>query len=136
MSRTRSASRVFNLALTMAAPRYFTSIAGRSSASSASLLNGGSGFLAVGRSASIAGPGGDFQVRALTAFIATPVRFKSTATEKEASGDEKTVKEREENKAAGVGGDEKGIVSYWGVPHRKLVKADGTEWKWNCFMVK
>uniref|UniRef100_A0ABL6VH92 Ubiquinol oxidase n=1 Tax=Cannabis sativa TaxID=3483 RepID=A0ABL6VH92_CANSA len=29
--------------------------------------------------------------------------------------------------------DEKGIVSYWGVPPSRLTKEDGTEWKWSCF---
>ncbi|XP_062120600.1 ubiquinol oxidase 2, mitochondrial-like [Humulus lupulus] len=29
--------------------------------------------------------------------------------------------------------DEKGIVSYWGVPPSRLTKEDGTEWKWTCF---
>ncbi|CAN0880190.1 Ubiquinol oxidase 1a, mitochondrial [Linum grandiflorum] len=34
----------------------------------------------------------------------------------------------------GNGNGEKGIVSYWEIPTRKIVKADGTEWKWNSFM--
>ncbi|KAJ7943954.1 Ubiquinol oxidase [Quillaja saponaria] len=29
--------------------------------------------------------------------------------------------------------NEKGIVSYWGVPPSRITKEDGTEWKWNCF---
>lgn len=27
----------------------------------------------------------------------------------------------------------KDITSYWGIPPTKLVKEDGTEWKWSCF---
>lgn len=29
----------------------------------------------------------------------------------------------------------KDITSYWGIPPTKLVKEDGTEWKWSCFKV-
>ncbi|KAK4752278.1 hypothetical protein SAY87_021076 [Trapa incisa] len=35
--------------------------------------------------------------------------------------------------SAGAGGEDKGVVSYWGVPPSKVTKEDGTEWKWNCF---
>ncbi|PKI35814.1 hypothetical protein CRG98_043785, partial [Punica granatum] len=35
--------------------------------------------------------------------------------------------------SAGAGGEEKGIVSYWGVSPAKVAKEDGTEWKWHCF---
>ncbi|CAL1386676.1 unnamed protein product [Linum trigynum] len=34
----------------------------------------------------------------------------------------------------GDGDEEKGIVSYWDIPTRKIRKEDGTEWKWNSFM--
>ncbi|KAK1304065.1 hypothetical protein QJS10_CPB11g00067 [Acorus calamus] len=42
----------------------------------------------------------------------------------------------EEEKPKAVGGDdpkEKAVASYWGIPPSKIAKADGTEWKWNCF---
>ena len=32
--------------------------------------------------------------------------------------------------------EKKEIVSYWGVPTGKVVKKDGTEWRWTCFRVK
>lgn len=32
-------------------------------------------------------------------------------------------------------GEEKAVASYWGVAPAKLLKEDGTEWKWNCFKV-
>lgn len=38
--------------------------------------------------------------------------------------------------SAGVNKDEKGIVSYWGVPPSRITKEDGTEWKWTCFRVR
>lgn len=37
--------------------------------------------------------------------------------------------------SAGSGGEEEGIVSYWGVPPSKVTKEDGTEWKWKSFRV-
>ncbi|OWM65019.1 hypothetical protein CDL15_Pgr028737 [Punica granatum] len=39
----------------------------------------------------------------------------------------------EEAGLAGAGGEEKGIVSYWGISPVKVTKEDGTEWKWNSF---
>lgn len=27
------------------------------------------------------------------------------------------------------------VSSYWGITRPKLLKEDGTEWPWNCFMV-
>ncbi|KAL8170540.1 hypothetical protein V2J09_022344 [Rumex salicifolius] len=128
MSRSRCASRAVNMMWTMAGPRYFSAVAGRSSASATNLLNGSSGFVN-------GGTGGDFQVRALAAFVKMPVRYKGTATVNGIPDVEKTMKERDEKAATGgVGGDGKRIQSYWGVVPRKLVKEDGTEWKWNCFM--
>ena len=32
--------------------------------------------------------------------------------------------------------DVNGILSYWGVPPRKITKEDGIEWRWSCFRVK
>ncbi|KAK9276220.1 hypothetical protein L1049_005751 [Liquidambar formosana] len=52
---------------------------------------------------------------------------------------EKEQKEAEKQpQTASAGGsvpgpDEKGIVSYWGVPPSKVAKEDGSEWRWNCF---
>lgn len=53
-----------------------------------------------------------------------------------AFGDHDDPKKRGENggvSAADVNKDEKGIVSYWGVPPSRITKEDGTEWKWSCF---
>lgn len=38
-------------------------------------------------------------------------------------------------RSAGAGGEDKGIVSYWGISPSKVTKEDGTEWKWSCFRV-
>lgn len=38
--------------------------------------------------------------------------------------------------AGGDGKDNKGIVSYWGVERAKITKEDGSEWRWNSFMVR
>ncbi|KAK4364773.1 hypothetical protein RND71_016131 [Anisodus tanguticus] len=50
--------------------------------------------------------------------------------QQEKDGDKKV-----ENGAAAnaSGGDEKSVVSYWGVSPSKVTKPDGSEWKWNCF---
>lgn len=44
-------------------------------------------------------------------------------------------REEEAAGSAGAGGEEKGVVSYWGVSPSKVSKEDGTEWKWSCFRV-
>lgn len=44
-------------------------------------------------------------------------------------------REEEASGSAGAGGEEKGIVSYWGVSPTKVSKEDGTEWTWSCFRV-
>jgi ubiquinol oxidase len=28
------------------------------------------------------------------------------------------------------------VSSYWGIARPKILKEDGTEWPWNCFMVR
>ncbi|KAJ0970894.1 hypothetical protein J5N97_018853 [Dioscorea zingiberensis] len=40
---------------------------------------------------------------------------------------------RQEESVTTPGGEKKEVVSYWGVAPAKLVKEDGTEWKWSCF---
>jgi ubiquinol oxidase len=32
--------------------------------------------------------------------------------------------------------EETEAASYWGVAPTRLVKEDGTEWKWSCFRVR
>lgn len=61
-----------------------------------------------------------------------PARMSSTAAEaaKEAAAPQQRQKPEA---AAPEGQDKKGIVSYWGIEPRKLVKEDGTEWTWFCF---
>ncbi|TVU15888.1 hypothetical protein EJB05_39431, partial [Eragrostis curvula] len=63
-----------------------------------------------------------------------PARMASTAAgaEQHAHGgtggsDKKT------EEATGSGQNKKAIVSYWGIEPPKLVKEDGTEWRWTCF---
>jgi len=64
-----------------------------------------------------------------------PARMSSTAVEaaKEAAAPEE---QRQKPEApAPEGQDKKAVVSYWGIQPRKLVKEDGTEWRWFCFRV-
>ena len=63
-----------------------------------------------------------------------PARMASTAAE--AAREDAGAKQhggtgkREE---AADGQSKKAIVSYWGIEAPKLVKEDGTEWRWFCF---
>ncbi|XP_039121047.1 ubiquinol oxidase 2, mitochondrial-like [Dioscorea cayenensis subsp. rotundata] len=40
---------------------------------------------------------------------------------------------QQEEPATTPGDERKEVVSYWGMAPLKLMKEDGTEWKWNCF---
>lgn len=65
-----------------------------------------------------------------------PARMASTAAEaaREDAGANKQHggTEKHEEEAAG-GLSKKAVVSYWGIDTPKLVKEDGTEWKWTSF---
>ncbi|XP_072963898.1 ubiquinol oxidase 2, mitochondrial-like [Typha angustifolia] len=80
----------------------------------------------------LVGPGGAGAARAPSVWLGLPIgSFRCIGTVPvESIG-------REESRAAGdaAGGkkDEKAVVSYWGVEPPKLVREDGTEWKWSCF---
>lgn len=43
---------------------------------------------------------------------------------------------RQQKEGAVGGGNRKEVVSYWGVQPRKLMKEDGSEWKWKSFTVR
>lgn len=63
-----------------------------------------------------------------------PARMSSTAAE--AAKEAAAPQQRQKPEAAAPEGQNKqGIVSYWGIEPRKLVKEDGTEWTWFCFRV-
>ncbi|CAN1143982.1 Ubiquinol oxidase 1a, mitochondrial [Linum perenne] len=64
-----------------------------------------------------------------------------TLGEQEQREEKKHQQQQQQEVGSGGGGDgngnrddEKGIVSYWDIPLRKIQKADGSEWKWNSFM--
>ncbi|KAL5550800.1 hypothetical protein UlMin_000977 [Ulmus minor] len=63
------------------------------------------------------------------------LRSRSTLALGEKDGDEQ--KKQTKSGAVSDGGhsnkDEKGIISYWGVPPSRIIKEDGTDWKWSCF---
>ena len=70
-------------------------------------------------------------------FRLFPARMASTTAAKPAVGGEE---ESEPSKPAAESSDaspseRKAIASYWGINPNKIVKEDGTEWKWSCFMV-
>ena len=69
-----------------------------------------------------------------------PARMASTAAE--AAREDAGAKQHgssgggtEKQEEAAGGQSKKAIVSYWGIEPPKLVKADGTEWRWPCFRV-
>ncbi|XP_010278800.1 PREDICTED: ubiquinol oxidase 2, mitochondrial-like [Nelumbo nucifera] len=73
-------------------------------------------------------------VRTSVAWVRFPVlgvRNESTLAFKE----EEQEKNVESVSAGGLAKhpEEKAVVSYWGVPPSKMMKEDGTEWRWNCF---
>ena len=64
-------------------------------------------------------------------------RFMSTSSSPAAAAAASPQKAKEE--AAKDGGDKKAVVinSYWGIEQtNKLMREDGTEWKWTCFRVR
>jgi ubiquinol oxidase len=69
---------------------------------------------------------------------AVMVRLMSTSSSSPAAAATQKAKE-EAAKAAKDGGEKKAVVinSYWGIEQtNKLVREDGTEWKWTCFRVR
>jgi ubiquinol oxidase len=67
-----------------------------------------------------------------------PARMSSTAAEaatREAAAPEQHGGGSTEKPKPADGQEKKGIVSYWGIESPKLVKEDGTEWRWFCFRV-
>ncbi|KAK2991309.1 hypothetical protein RJ640_024574 [Escallonia rubra] len=64
-------------------------------------------------------------------FPVVGVRNASTLT----LGEKEQTEEKENltGSAGGAGGEEKEVMSYWGVEPAKVTKEDGTQWTWNCF---
>ncbi|KAK4802735.1 hypothetical protein SAY86_000938 [Trapa natans] len=71
---------------------------------------------------------------AISWIRAPAVRFRSEST---ISLDQKAARphshEEKASGSVGGGGEEEGIVSYWGISPSKVTKEDGTEWKWKSF---
>ena len=65
-----------------------------------------------------------------------PARMSSTAAKEAAAPEQEQQHGGSAEKPTEADGQEKtGIVSYWGIQPPKLVKEDGTEWRWFCFRV-
>ena len=65
-------------------------------------------------------------------------RFMSTSSSPAAAA-AATPPQKAKEEAAKDGGDKKAVVinSYWGIEQtNKLMREDGTEWKWTCFRVR
>lgn len=76
------------------------------------------------------GNGGLFYWKRMMSSQAAP--SKPSAEETEAKSTEKNEKKKEESS-----GTKNNVVasSYWGISRPKIMREDGTEWPWNCFMV-
>ncbi|OVA18452.1 Alternative oxidase [Macleaya cordata] len=93
-------------------------------------LTGASCFLNGSRGLPAVKPGMEEWVR----FPVMGVRKASTL----ALGDEEQREEKGLTETGSAGGqsdgpDKKAVISYWGVSPAKLIKEDGTEWKWKSF---
>lgn len=75
------------------------------------------------------GNGGLFYWKRMMSSQAAP--SKPSAEETEAKSTEKNEKKKEESS-----GTKNNVVasSYWGISRPKIMREDGTEWPWNCFM--
>ncbi|XP_062226614.1 ubiquinol oxidase 1b, mitochondrial-like [Phragmites australis] len=63
-----------------------------------------------------------------------PARMASTAAKQDDTAEQQgSAGGTEKPEEAAGGQSKKAIVSYWGIEPRKLVKEDGTEWRWPCF---
>ncbi|KAJ8448378.1 hypothetical protein Cgig2_022006 [Carnegiea gigantea] len=119
---SRAATRAARSMMAMVGPRYFSTTAVRSDQTVAMKLLAGH----------VTGSGSHVRGVPSAGIFRLPVagvRYSSTATVADVEE-----KKPETGSAGGGGPQEKGIVSYWGVQPRKVVKEDGTEWKWSCFM--
>lgn len=106
-------SRAGSILLRHAGSRLFTAAAVSPAAASRPLLAGGSN----------------------NGVQAVMLRLMSTSSPAATSSEVKD----EAAKASKEGGDKKAVVinSYWGIEqNNKLVRDDGTEWKWTCFRVR
>ncbi|CAN8268752.1 unnamed protein product [Cochlearia groenlandica] len=132
---TRGGSKVASSLLAAAKPRLF-STAGTIRTVSHHLLKPATADLATA-----SGSIGDTQIWFRSPAIGG-VRFASTVSlsEKSPTTAEETETTAPKTESRGDGDEdggsnkgEKGIMSYWGVEPNKIVKEDGSEWKWNCF---
>lgn len=127
---SRSATRAVRSMITVAGPHYFSSSAG-------AVIRSGKVSPAMEK---LLVPSGGTYLRSPAAgirFLVAGVRNASTVTLSDSDEKVKKSPAPAENppESGSAGGDKKnGIVSYWGVQPRKVVKEDGTAWKWSCFM--
>uniref|UniRef100_A0A0D9VFI8 Uncharacterized protein n=1 Tax=Leersia perrieri TaxID=77586 RepID=A0A0D9VFI8_9ORYZ len=92
---------------------------------------------AAGRSHPVAGalpPGAASSLWMVRGVVTAPRRFAGAAAASPSGGVEVTAPTTTPTAAAEKKGEsEKVAASYWGVAPTRLVKEDGTVWKWSCF---
>lgn len=135
MMMSRSATKAARTVL----PRYFSTAVARGGAA------GGASSLRTsvrGDAVSFLGGATKSAENAAERWMRFPVlgsRNASTVALGEKKDEEEKVSGGSVGSSAPVGGDgkdNKGVVSYWGVERAKITKEDGSEWRWNCFMVR
>lgn len=119
MMMSRGATRVAGSMKGRVGPRFFSTLTIRSGAGDS--ITGVSRF------------GGSDRVAAMMG-----VRNGSTLTLDEKEQHEENIPGTAGSAGGTSGGDGKGkdVVSYWGVEPAKVIKEDGTQWKWNSFRVR
>lgn len=119
MMMSRGATRVAGSMMGRVGPRFFSTLTIRSGA--------GDSITSVSRF------GGSDRVAAMMG-----VRNGSTLTLDEKEQHEENIPGTAGSAGGTSGGDGKGkdVVSYWGVEPAKVIKEDGTQWKWNSFRVR
>ncbi|KAK4368827.1 hypothetical protein RND71_012619 [Anisodus tanguticus] len=126
---TRGASRMTRVVMGHMGPRYFSTTIIRNDAGTgvtgAGLLHG---FPASSSEKGVVTRARHFSV--MGSRSASTMALNDKQQEKDS---DKKVENGAAAASGGDGGDEKSVVSYWGVQPSKVTKPDGTEWKWNCF---
>nr|Q41224.1 RecName: Full=Ubiquinol oxidase 1, mitochondrial; AltName: Full=Alternative oxidase 1; Flags: Precursor [Nicotiana tabacum]AAC60576.1 alternative oxidase [Nicotiana tabacum]prf//2019465A Aox1 gene [Nicotiana tabacum] len=125
---TRGATRMTRTVLGHMGPRYFSTAIFRNDA--------GTGVMS-GAAVFMHGVPANPSEKAVVTWVRHFPVMGSRSAMSMALNDKQHDKKAENGSAAatggGDGGDEKSVVSYWGVQPSKVTKEDGTEWKWNCF---
>ncbi|GAB4834835.1 Alternative oxidase, mitochondrial precursor [Ancistrocladus abbreviatus] len=131
---SRNATKLGRLMLITVGSRYFSTSIVRSSVfgsdpAAMKLATGVSGYVTGGPA------GGNLRnLAAIVRFPGTSLRNGSTLALNDTEEKQEAKGQKQLDNGSAGGPNDKEIVSYWGIPSKKVTKEDGTEWKWSCFM--